>query len=172
MGHNTKIIAVILIIIIIFAFFSTYGNKNLNRHKESNFSINSFEDYREIILLKDTPNSIIRTLEEVFPGYTIRLVEERTLAYFLSKGRITMAYDVQALPLIKSSKDKFYFYPIYNDKVVILQDFQQIKKAIMSWEDLKSIDHKLSLPSDKLELQYICSAISYESIGEVNHQQQ
>ncbi len=169
MGKKLKIIAITLIIIIIFASFFTFVNKDLNRHKESNFSINSFEDCREIVLLKATPNSIIRTFETVFLEYTIRLVEERTLAYFLSKGRITMAYDVQALPLIKSSKDKFYFYPIYNDKVVILQDFQQINSAIMSWEDLKSIDHKLSLPSDKLELQYICSAISYESIGEVNH---
>ncbi|MDY0315999.1 MAG: hypothetical protein RBR32_13075, partial [Bacteroidales bacterium] len=126
MGKKPKIIAITLIIIIIFASFFTFVNKDLNRHKESNFSINSFEDCREIVLLKATPNSIIRTFETVFLEYTIRLVEERTLAYFLSKGRITMAYDVQALPLIKSSKDKFYFYPIYNDKVVILQDFQQI----------------------------------------------
>ena len=125
MGKKLKIIAITLIIIIIFASFFTFVNKDLNRHKESNFSINSFEDCREIVLLKATPNSIIRTFETVFLEYTIRLVEERTLAYFLSKGRITMAYDVQALPLIKSSKDKFYFYPIYCSGVLSRLHYQK-----------------------------------------------
>ncbi len=89
-----------------------------------------------------------------------------TLGRALLEKQGALVYDVQALPLI-STGEEFYFYPLYTDAVVLIVDKEQLETSPSGWESLKDFSSlKVSLPDEEPERSLVWMAISHALGGE------
>lgn len=118
----------------------------------------------EILFFEETPSPVLVAAKKAFPGYKIRRRPERHLSHFLEGGEIVLAYDVQALPLIRAGAE-FYFYPLYNDAVILVTNQGQLDEPVRSWRDVAVGRTAVSLPERSPEQAYIWRAIAYGLTG-------
>jgi len=121
-----------------------------------------------IIFSADAPEAVMKAVEKALPGYEIKQVKGRSLAQFLAGADAVLAYDVQALPLIGSGAD-FYFYPLYTEAVVIAVDRGQTDADIKGWEDLSRASPGVNINSSEPQLHYIWAAISHAFSGKIDN---
>ena len=118
----------------------------------------------EILFFEETPSPVLVAAKKAFPGYKIRRRPERHLSHFLEGGEIVLAYDVQALPLIRAGAN-FYFYPLYNDAVILVTNQGQLAEPVRSWQDVLAGRSAVSLPERNPEQAYVWRAIAYGLTG-------
>lgn len=121
---------------------------------------------KEIYLFDETTLEILNATQKVFPEYELKKEKERHLAKFLEGKDIIMAYDIQALPLV-DEKTGPYFYPLYEDIVVIATDKKQVYDKITDWKDLTYQDYLVNIPNLEPPQRYIWQAVSYGLRGKL-----
>ncbi len=134
-------------------------------HDLSGQTVGSLET---IIFSADAPEAVMKAVEKALPGYEIKQVKGRSLAQFLAGTDAMLAYDVQALPLIDSGAD-FYFYPLYTEAVAIAVDRGQTDADIKGWEDLSRASPGVNINSSEPQLHYIWAAISHAFSGKIDN---
>ncbi|RRD94695.1 hypothetical protein EII17_06610 [Clostridiales bacterium COT073_COT-073] len=135
----------------------TYELLKQNTLKDTAFWRKGQENAKEILFFDETPIDIIFAAKSLFPEYKIRKEKERHLAQFLAGSSIILAYDVQAWPFIED----MYFYPLYEDAVIIAVDQKRVSDPIAGWHDLESSSYNISLPEKEPQQRYLWMAISY-----------
>lgn len=115
---------------------------------------------KEIYLFDETTLEILNATQKAFPEYELKKEKERHLAKFLEGKDIIMAYDIQALPLVDEKRGP-YFYPLYEDIVVIATDKKQVYDKITDWKDLTYQDYIVNVPNLEPTQRYIWQAVSY-----------
>ncbi len=118
----------------------------------------------KILFLEETPSPVLVAAKKAFPGYKVARQEERHLAHFLEGDEIVLAYDVQALPLIRAGAEA-YFYPLYNDAVILAVNQEKLAGPVRGWQDILTEQAAVSLPDRSPEQSYIWQAIAYGLTG-------
>ncbi|RRD94694.1 hypothetical protein EII17_06605 [Clostridiales bacterium COT073_COT-073] len=118
----------------------------------------------EIIFFAETPDELLTEAKALFAGYQVQKAEKRHLARFFEGTEIVLAYDVQALPLIESDDDTF-FYPLYEDRVILALNQKELKTAINDWPDIWKETAKVNLIDQEPEQRYLWINIAYGLSG-------
>ncbi len=118
----------------------------------------------EILFFEETPKEVLIAAKKSFPDYKILREKERHLARFLEDIEVVLAYDVQALPLLRDDP-KLRFYPLYREAVVLTANKQQVEEELSGWQDLSVLGHSISMPEREPNQYYVWAAISYGLTG-------
>lgn len=119
----------------------------------------------EIIIFENTPDHIRNILEKEFKDYNVKVSKENHLYYFLQDKSIVFIHDIEAYSLL-GNKD-YYFYPLYEDIIVIGLDKSYSGESIRSFKDLEKLDLSINIENTDPGLRYILASISYPSLGKL-----
>lgn len=118
----------------------------------------------EIIFFEETPEELLAEAKQLFAEYQVKKADKQHLASFFDGAEIVLAYDVQALPLTESDENT-YFYPLYEDRVILVLNQKERKAAINDWPDIWKETAKVSLIEKEPEQRYLWTNIAYGLSG-------
>lgn len=121
-----------------------------------------------ILVFSNTPQFLKKIVQDTFPDYKVKDVEDSHLFYFLQGIEKVFSYDVEALSLIESGAD-YYFYPLYTDVIAIGIDRDKTNITVNGFKDLETVPGEISLPSNEPSLRYIWAILSHSLIGKFQH---
>lgn len=115
---------------------------------------------KDILVSEHAPKSLTDSIEAVLKDYKIKTIKDFYLVEFTSGVDAVLTYDITALPLIESGA-KYHFYPLYTDIIAIGIEKGGIDRNISSWEDIKLIEEKVSLPEDDFSIKSVWATLSH-----------
>ncbi|HZJ76243.1 MAG TPA: hypothetical protein VFC70_00915, partial [Oscillospiraceae bacterium] len=121
-----------------------------------------------IPVFSNTLQSLKKTARGVFSNHKVEDIEGSHLFHFLRGTEKVFSYDIEALSLMESNSD-YYFYPLYTDVIAIGIDRDQTDITINGFKDLETVSEKISLSGYEPNLRYIWAVLSYSFTGKFQH---
>lgn len=164
-NNKSRILGFIIVAVIVFVFLSTVW---LMEETDNNILTNSQgkDKTPEILVFEETQFELLYEINQRFPDYKVQKIKKRNLARFLESRDMIMAYDVQALPLVDEQKGP-YFYPLYEDAVVIMSNMTD-GEVPNSWEKVLQSGLGVSIQATEAGQRFIWQTVSYGLSGQIN----